>query len=47
MIDGRGEDDVHNGSIKVEDDLIYIWQNVPSKELDKGWIRVYCDYDKY
>lgn len=47
VIDGRGEDSVHNGSVKVEDDLIYIWQNVPSKELDKGWIRVYCDYDKY
>lgn len=41
------EEDVHNGSVKVEKDLIYIWQEQKSKELDKGWIRVYCELKKY
>ena len=33
----------HNGSLKVDDGLVYIWQEQPSKEQPKGWIRVYCD----
>ncbi|MCD8180187.1 MAG: hypothetical protein LUF26_01725 [Firmicutes bacterium] len=41
------EKEIHNGSVKVENDLIYIWQDVPSKESDAGWIRVYCDLKKY
>ncbi len=36
-----------NGSLKVENDLVYIWQENASKELDKGWIRVYCELKKY
>ena len=38
---------IHNGSVKIENDLIYIWQEKSSKELDTGWIRVYCDLKKY
>lgn len=37
----------NNGSLKVENDLVYIWQDNASKELDKGWIRVYCELKKY
>lgn len=33
----------HDGYLKVEDEIVYIWQEQPSKELPKGWIRVYCD----
>lgn len=47
IIDGQGEDKVHDGSLKTENDLVYIWQEEPSKELDKGWIRVYCELEKY
>lgn len=36
----------HNGYLKLEDGLVYIWQDSPSKELDRGWIRVYCDMVK-
>ena len=38
---------IHNGSVKIENDLIYICQEKSSKELDTGWIRVYCDLKKY
>ena len=38
---------IHNGSVKIENVLIYIWQEKSSKELDTGWIRVYCDLKKY
>lgn len=38
---------IHNGSVKIENDLVYIWQEQSSKELEKGWIRVYCDLKKY
>lgn len=38
---------IHNGSIKIENDFVYIWQEQDSKELKKGWIRVYCDLTKY
>ena len=37
----------HNGSVRAEDDFIYIWQAKSSKELPSGWIRVYCDLQKY
>lgn len=40
-------DKIHNGSIKVENDLIYIWQEASSKTEGPGWIRVYCDLTKY
>ncbi|MCH5154959.1 MAG: hypothetical protein J1F71_07085 [Clostridiales bacterium] len=40
-------DKPHNGSVRAEKDLIYIWQEKPSKELPAGWIRVYCDLQKY
>lgn len=41
------ENTLHAGNVKVENELIYIWQEQPSKELDKGWIRVYCELSKY
>ena len=40
-------DTPHNGSVRVNSDKIYIWQEKPSKELSAGWIRVYCDIMKY
>ena len=41
------ESELHAGNVKVENELIYIWQEQPSKELGEGWIRVYCDLNKY
>ena len=40
-------DKPHNGSVRVENDLVYIWQEKPSKELPAGWIRVDCEIQKY
>ncbi len=40
-------DKIHNGSMKVENELVYIWQDKPAKELPAGWIRVYCELKKY
>ena len=40
-------DKIHNGSLKVENEIVYIWQDEPSKELPAGWIRIYCDLKKY
>ena len=42
-----GDDTPHNGSVRVSNDKIYVWQEKPSKELSAGWIRVYCDVMKY
>ncbi len=47
IINEDDEKDIHNGSVRVENDLIYIWQDSPSKESAAGWIRVYCDLKKY
>lgn len=47
IINENDEKKIHNGSVKIENDLVYIWQDEPSKELDKGWIRVYCELRKY
>lgn len=44
--DGRFSPDNHEGSLMVEEDGIYIWQTQPSRELSKGWIKVYCEYIK-
>lgn len=41
------ESELKAGNVKVENGLVYIWQEQASKELDKGWIRVYCDLNKY
>ena len=38
---------IHNGSMKVENELVYVWHDVPAKELPAGWIRVYCELKKY
>lgn len=38
---------IHNGSLKAENDRVYIWQDEASKELAPGWIMVYCDIKKY
>ena len=40
-------DKIHNGSLKVENELVYIWQDVASKELPAGWTRIYCELKKY
>lgn len=37
---------VHNGSLRLDNGLVYIWQDKPSKELDRGWIRVYCEMEQ-
>lgn len=40
-------DSIHEGSVKIENDLVYIWNDTPLTEVDKGWIRVYCELRKY
>lgn len=47
ILNSSDEKKIHNGSLKVENGLIYIWQDKPSKELPEGWIRVYCEVNKY
>lgn len=42
----RFSPDNHEGSLMVEEDTIYIWQSQASRELSKGWIKVYCEYKK-
>jgi len=34
------------GSMKLENEEVYIWQEKASKEVDAGWLRVYCDLEK-
>lgn len=43
---GRFSPDNHEGSLMIEEGMVYIWQAQPSRELSKGWIRVYCEYKK-
>lgn len=40
-------DNVHKGSVKIENDLVYIWNDTPLREVGNGWIRVYCELRKY
>lgn len=47
ILNENDEKEPHAGSLRVENDLVYIWQDISSKELDKGWIRVYCELKKY
>lgn len=47
ILTDNDEKKIHNGSVKVENDLIYIWQELSSKTEGPGWIRVYCDLEKY
>lgn len=35
-----------NGTLMLEENLAYIWQTEPSKELDSGWIRIFCEMKK-
>lgn len=35
-----------NGALMLEENLAYIWQTEPSKELDSGWIRIFCEMKK-
>jgi hypothetical protein len=44
--DARFSPDNHEGSLMIEDGAVYIWQAQPSRELSKGWIKVYCQYKK-
>ena len=47
VLNSADEEKVHNGSLKVENELVYIWQDKAAKELPQGWIRVYCELKKY
>lgn len=47
VINDNDSKNIHNGSVKIDNDLVYIWQEENSRELDAGWIRVYCDLKKY
>lgn len=47
ILNSSDGDKIHNGSVKAENDHVYIWQDKPSKELEAGWIRVYCEIRKY
>lgn len=47
VLNSSDEEKVHNGSLKVENELVYIWQETSAKELPRGWIRVYCELKKY
>lgn len=40
-------DSIHEGSVKIENDLVYIWNDTPLTEVGSGWIRVYCELRKY
>lgn len=49
VINSNKESDssMKDGYLKVgAQDKVYIWQSVPSKELPKGWIEVYCEKNK-
>lgn len=35
-----------NGALMLEENLAYIWQTEPSKELNSGWIRIFCEMKK-
>lgn len=37
---------VENGALMLEEEQVYIWQTEPSKELQTGWIRVFCEMKK-
>lgn len=39
-------DKATDGALMLEEEQAYIWQSVPSKELDSGWIRVFCEMKK-
>ena len=47
ILNSSDGDKVHNGSLKAENELVYIWQDEASKELPAGWIRVYCEMKQY
>lgn len=34
------------GALMLEEEQVYIWQIEPSKELETGWIRVFCEFKK-
>lgn len=38
---------VKEGNVKIENDLVYIWNDTPLREVTNGWIRVYCELRKY
>lgn len=43
---GRFSQNNHDGAVMIEDGEIFIWQSQSSRELGKGWIKVYCEYRK-
>lgn len=47
ILNSNDRDKIHNGSLRVENDYVYIWQDEPCKALSEGWIRVYCEMNKY
>lgn len=44
--DEKEMDKATDGALMLEEGQAYIWQSVPSKELDSGWIRVFCEMKK-
>ncbi len=46
VIRDRDKETPENGSLMIEEDLIYIWQTQPSREADAGWLRVYGETAK-
>lgn len=47
ILNSSDGDKIHNGSLRAENDRVYIWQDNDSKELKRGWIIVYCETRKY
>lgn len=47
ILNSADEEKVHDGSVKVENEYVYIWHKEASRETPEGWIRVYCDIHKY
>ena len=41
------KDKIDDGVMKMdENNNVYIWQTQPSKEVNEGWLRVYCEMEK-
>ena len=43
----NSNDSIHKGSVKIENDLVFIWNDTPLREVGNEWIRVYCELRKY
>lgn len=43
LSDTESNSPVHEGSLKVADGVVYIWQTKKSKEFPRGWLQVFCE----